>query len=93
MFKLKMESYIFPEYADCQKTLVGASIARPYPFICEKSFPGKRVVAPSWRATNGRPYTFIRPRNFLAIQQKRPLARLDDSGRPIANAPTKKPRT
>ena len=24
--------YIFPEYADCQKTLVGASIARPCPF-------------------------------------------------------------
>ena len=32
MFKLKMESYIFPEYADCQKTLVGASIARPCRF-------------------------------------------------------------
>ena len=30
--------YIFPEYADCQKTLVGASIARPCPFVCEKTF-------------------------------------------------------
>ena len=48
--------YIFPEYADCQKTLVGASIARPCPFACEKNLPGKGVAAPSWRATNGRPY-------------------------------------
>ena len=62
MFKLKMESYIFPEYADCQKTLVGASIARPCPFACEKNLPGKGVAAPSWRATNSRPYIFNRPR-------------------------------
>ena len=55
MFKLKMESYIFPEYADCQKTLVGAGIARPCPFACEKNLPGKGVAAPSWRVTNGRP--------------------------------------
>jgi hypothetical protein len=55
MFKLKMESYIFPEYADCQKTLVGASVARPCPFACEKNLPGKGVAAPSSRATNGRP--------------------------------------
>ena len=55
MFKLKMESYIFPEYADCQKTLVGASIARPCPFACERNLPGKGVAAPSWRVTNGRP--------------------------------------
>ena len=40
---------------------VGASIARPCPFICEKAFPGKRIAAPSRRATNGRPYTFNRP--------------------------------
>ena len=44
-----------------KKTLVGASIARPCPFVCEKR-PGKRVTVPSWRATNGRPYTFNRPR-------------------------------
>ena len=57
MFKLKMESYIFPEYADCQKTLVGASIARPCPFALQENCPGKCVAAVSWRATNGRPYT------------------------------------
>lgn len=44
MFKLKMESYIFPEYADCQKTLVGAGIARPCPFACEKTYPEKALL-------------------------------------------------
>ena len=44
MFKLKMESYIFPEYADCQKTLVGASIARPCPFACERTYPEKALL-------------------------------------------------
>ena len=51
MFKLKMESYIFPEYADCQKTLVGASIARPCPFACEKTYPEKALL----RQVDGRP--------------------------------------
>ena len=51
MFKLKMESYIFPEYADCQKTLVGASIARPCPFACEKTYPEKALL----RQVGGRP--------------------------------------
>ena len=51
MFKLKMESYIFPEYADCQKTLVGASIARPCPFGCEKTYPEKALL----RQVGGRP--------------------------------------
>ncbi len=51
MFKLKMESYIFPEYADCQKTFVGASIARPCPFACEKTYPEKALL----RQVGGRP--------------------------------------
>ena len=51
MFKLKMESYIFPEYADCQKTLVGAGIARPCPFACEKTYPEKALL----RQVGGRP--------------------------------------
>ena len=34
-------------FTDCRKTPAGASIARHL---------GKRVAAPSWRATNGRPY-------------------------------------
>ena len=42
---------------DCQKTLVGASIARPCPFALQENRPGKCVAAVSWRATNGRPYT------------------------------------
>ena len=50
------------EYADCQKTLVGAGIARPCPLACEKNVPGKGVATPSWRATNARPYIFNRPR-------------------------------
>ena len=49
---------------ECQTTLVGASIARPCPFVCEK-LPGKRVTVPSWRTTNGRPYTFNRPRMWF----------------------------
>ena len=44
------------EYADCQKTFVGANIARLCPFACEKNLPGKGVAAPSWRANNVRPY-------------------------------------
>ena len=32
------------EYADCQKTLVGASIARPCPFACEKTYPEKALL-------------------------------------------------
>ena len=43
-------------YSDCRKTLVGASIARLCPFALQKNCPGKCVAAPSWRATNGRPY-------------------------------------
>ena len=43
--------YIFPEYADCQKTLVGASIARPCPFACEKTYPEKALL----RQVGGRP--------------------------------------
>ena len=43
--------YIFPEYADCQKTLVGASIARPCPFACEKTYPEKALL----RQVRGRP--------------------------------------
>ena len=50
MFKLKMESYIFPEYADCQKTLVGASIARPCPVACEKTYPEKALLRQVGRA-------------------------------------------
>ena len=40
---------------------VGASIARPCPFALQENHPGKRIAAPSWRATTGRPYTFNRP--------------------------------
>jgi hypothetical protein len=36
--------YIFPEYADYQKTFVGASIARPCPFACEKTCPEKALL-------------------------------------------------
>ena len=39
------------EYADCQKTLVGASIARPCPFACEKTYPEKALL----RQVDGRP--------------------------------------
>ena len=42
---------------DCQKTFVGASIARPCPLALQENCPGKCVAAVSWRATNGRPYT------------------------------------
>ncbi len=42
---------------NCQKTLVGASIARPCPFALQENRPGKCVSAVSGRATNGRPYT------------------------------------
>ena len=42
---------------DCQKTFVGASIARPCPLALQDNCPGKCVAAVSWRATNGRPYT------------------------------------
>ena len=42
--------------ADCRKTLVGASIARPCPFALQENCPRKCVAAVSWRATNGRPY-------------------------------------
>ena len=42
---------------DCRKTLVGASIARPCPFVLQENCPRKCVAAVSWRATNGRPYT------------------------------------
>ena len=55
----------------CQKTLVGASIARPCPFACEKNLSKKRVDASGWWATNGRPYTFNRPqiRFFDTLRQ------------------------
>ena len=43
-------------FTDCRKTPAGASIARLCPFWSVNSFLGKRVAAPSWRATNGRPY-------------------------------------
>ena len=39
------------EYADCQKTFVGASIARPCPFACEKTYPEKALL----RQVGGRP--------------------------------------
>ena len=37
----------------------------PVPVCLWKIFPGKRVAAPSRRATNGRPYTFNRPRMWF----------------------------
>ena len=40
-----------------KECIVGASIARPCPFALQENCPGKCVAAPSWRATNGRPYT------------------------------------
>ena len=36
---------------DCQKILVGASIARPCPFVCEKAFPENALL----RRVGGRP--------------------------------------
>ena len=57
---------IYPSRAVCcPKTSVGASIARPCPFAWEKNLPGKGVAAPSWRATNGRPYIFNAIANSL----------------------------
>ena len=46
----------------CRKTLVGASIARPCPFVLQENCPRKCVAVVSWRATNGRPYTRNRAR-------------------------------
>ena len=40
-----------------KECIVGASIARPCPFVLQENCPGKCVAAPSRRATNGRPYT------------------------------------
>ena len=39
------------EYADCQKTFVGASIALPCPLACEKTYPEKALL----RQVGGRP--------------------------------------
>ena len=43
--------------ADCRKTFVGASIARPCPFVLQENCPEKCAAVVGWRATNGRPYT------------------------------------
>ena len=43
-----------------KECIVGASIARPCPFILQENCPGKCVAAPNRRATKGRPYTFNR---------------------------------
>ena len=50
--------------ADCRKTFVGASIARPCPFALQENCPEKCAAAVGWRATNGRPYT----RNKARVQ-------------------------
>ena len=49
--KVKLVKEPDNEYADCQKTLVGASIARPCLFACEKNLPGKALL----RQVGGRP--------------------------------------
>jgi hypothetical protein len=43
--------------ADCRKTFVGASIARPCPFALQENYPEKCAAPVGWRTTNGRPYT------------------------------------
>ena len=40
-----------------KECIVGASIARPCPFVLQENCPGKCVAAPSRRATKGHPYT------------------------------------
>ena len=42
--KVKLVKEPDNEYADCQKTLVGASIARPCPFAREKTYPEKALL-------------------------------------------------
>ena len=47
-------------FSGCKKTPVGASIARPCPFVLQENCPRKCVAAVSWRVANGRPCTFNR---------------------------------
>ena len=61
-------------FSGCKKTLVGASIARPCPFVCE-NLPGKRAAAPSRRAANGRPYTFNR-QEYDFLEERNPSKQL-----------------
>ena len=45
--KVKLVKEPDNEYADCQKTLAGASIARPCPLALQENCPGKCVAAVS----------------------------------------------